>query len=215
MKKIVYLVLFILLGGTSAYGQYYFGGSFNFSSSGRTEESGDISRDEGSSTSFGLNPKGGLFLSEDFAIGLGIGINTSWERNPGNPDVIDKSAGFSIQPFARYYVVKMNKFSLFGEGQLGFSSNWSKVEVGGTTTDGPVTNTFGLSVRPGVSNDLNEKVALEAFVNGFNFAVSHKTEKTERGGTEVRERSSNFNLGANMDNIFTTGAISVGVIVKL
>ncbi|MGM0531554.1 MAG: hypothetical protein ACQER7_09390 [Bacteroidota bacterium] len=133
MKKIVYLVLFIFLAGTSAYGQYFFGGSFNFSSSGRTEESGDISRDEGSGTSFRLNPKGGLFLSEDFAIGLGIGINTSWERNTGNPDVIEKSSGFSIRPFARYYVVSMNKFSLFGEGQLGLSSSWSKVEVGETT----------------------------------------------------------------------------------
>ncbi|MFW6101913.1 MAG: hypothetical protein ACOC90_11055 [Bacteroidota bacterium] len=46
-------------------------------------------------------------------------------------------------------------------------------------------------------------------------SYSHATEKTDAGGTEVRDRTSSFNLGANMDNILTSGAVTVGVIVKL
>ncbi|MFP4621746.1 MAG: hypothetical protein ACLFM7_10575 [Bacteroidales bacterium] len=215
MKKVVYLVLFLIMAGTTVHAQYFAGGSFNFSTTGGKIKSGDISTDKGTSTSFSLNPKGGIFLSEDFAVGLGIGINTSREKSPGETEVIDKSMGFGIQPFARYYVVSMNKFTLFGEGQLGFSSAWSKVESGGTTTDGPVTNTIEFSVYPGISYDLNEKIDLEAFINGFNMSYSHATEKTDAGGTEVRDRTSSFNLGANMDNILTSGAVTVGVIVKL
>ena len=215
MKKVVYLLLFLIVAGTSAHAQYFAGGSFNLSRTGGSIKTGDTSTDKPSSTSFNLNPKGGYFLSEDFAIGLGIGINTSRERDPGNPEVIDKSTGFSVEPFARYYLLDMNKFSVFGEGQLGFSASSSKVESGGTTTDGPTTNTFALSVYPGVSYDLNEKVALEAFINGFNLGYSHTMEKREPGATEIKDRTSSFNLGADMDNILTSGAITVGIIVKL
>ena len=215
MKRIVYLVFFLLIAGATAHAQYFAGGSFNLSSTGGSIKSGDTSTDKETSTSFKLSPKGGYFLSEDFALGLGIGINTSRERTPGNPEVIDKSTGFSFQPFARYYVLHMNKFSLFGEGQLSYSASTSKVESGGTTTEGPTTNSYGISVFPGVSYDLNEKVAFEAFINGFNMGYTHTTEKTEAGGTEIKDRTSRFNLGANMDNILTTGAITVGVIVNL
>lgn len=216
MKKVVYLIImFLLVSAGSVHAQYFAGGNFNFSSTGGTIKSGNTSTDKESATSFNLSPQAGYFISENFAVGLGIGFNASREKTPGDPEVINKSAGFSIQPFARYYVLRMNKFSLFGEGQLGFSSSSSKVESGSTTTDGPTTNTIGFSVFPGVSYDLNEKIALEAFINGFNLGYSHTTEKSEVGDTEVRDKTSSFNLGATTDNILTTGSVTVGFIIKL
>ena len=215
MKKLTYLVLLVLLAGTTAQAQYFLGGSFNFSNTGGSIKSENTTTDKETSTSFGLSPQVGYFLSEDFAVGLGIGINSSREKSPGDPEVIDKSTGFSIQPFARYYVLDLNKFSLFGEGQLSYSASSSKVETGGTTTEGPSTSTVGFSVFPGVSYDLNEKVSIEAFVNGFNLSYNHTTETTDVGDTEVKDRTSSFNLGANMDGILTSGAVTVGLIVKL
>ena len=208
-------MLFILTAGTAVQAQYFAGGSFSLTRTGGSTKIGDTSTDKESSTSFSLNPKGGYFLSEDFAVGLGIGINTSREKTPGSPEVIDKSTGFSIKPFARYYALEWNNFSLFGVGQLGYSTSSSKEESGSVTTDGPTTNTIALLVHPAVAYNLNEKVALEAFINGFNLGYSHSTEKTGEGATEIKERTSSFNLGASMDNILTSGALTVGVIVNL
>ncbi len=215
MKKLVYLLFLLLLAGTTVQAQYFIGGNFSLNSTGGSIKSGETTTDKETSTSFTLSPQLGYFLSEDLAVGLGIGINSTREKSPGDPEVINKSTGFSIQPFARYYVLDMNKFSLFGEGQLSYSASSSKVESGGTTTEGPSTSTVGISVSPGISYNLNEKVALEAFINGFNLSYTHTTEKTDVGEREVKDRTSSFNLGGNMDNILTSGAVTVGVIVKL
>jgi hypothetical protein len=215
MKKFAYVLLFSFISVVSVQAQYFAGGSFNLSTTGGNIETGNTTTDKQSTASFEIKPEVGYFLSEDLAVGLGVGFSSSRTKTPGDPEVIERTTGFSIEPFTRYHIGISDKLSLFGQGQLGFSTSINKEEAGSTTTDGPRSNTIRIAVFPGVSFDLNEKVALEAFIGGFDMAYSHKTQTTDAGDTEVKNRTSNFDMGINMDHLFTTGALNIGMIVKL
>lgn len=147
-------------------------------------------------------------------LGVQLGVSIRREKTPGDPETIDKTNGFGISPFARYYALQMGKFSIFGQGKLSLSTFSTKTESGGTTTDGPTINGIAFSVFPGISYKVNEKVDLEANINGINFRMSRYVSKKDDEGTEVKEIDTDFGFGANLNNIATTGKITVGAIIK-
>jgi opacity protein-like surface antigen len=134
---------------------------------------------------------------------------------PGIPDdEINKSFTFGLTPFVRYYAFRINKLALFAQGNIGFSTTKTKEKIGSTTNDGPTTNIFGFDVYPGISYDLNDRISLEAVIGGFNFGFTSAVEKEEVAGETVKDITNTFGLGADLNNLATSGFITVGAIVK-
>jgi len=154
-------------------------------------------------------------LSENFWVGAQIGFGFGRTKTPGATEVIDKTSSFGIMPFARYYALHFNKVALGVEGQLGLGFSKNKIESGGTTTDGPKNTAISLTVAPQIAYELSDRISLEAKLNGLNLGYSYSIQKSTVGGTDVKDVSSGFNVGANLENVFTTGFITFGVSIKL
>jgi hypothetical protein len=206
--KVILLSLFTIVV-VNANAQVFVSGSIGMSSSGGSVTNGNTTRDKNTNNSFNFSPSVGTFLLEEWAIGLGLLIGSSKTYNPNN-DVTTTSSSFGISPFARYYFFNVNRFSAFGQGTLGISSGSSKWKSNNVTVDGPKTSTFSINVAPGIAYNLSERFALETSINLFSFGFSHQTEKDG----DRRDKTSNFHLGAGLNNIANTGNIRIGAIWK-
>lgn len=210
MKKVVFSSI-LLLSTTGLFAQIFVGGSIGFNTTGGKIENGNTSVEKITQTSFSLAPRAGIFLTEKFAVGAMLGYNLQNDKTPGNPEEIDRTTTIGLTPFARYYAFTFNKFSVFAQGNLGFSYGIEKHKEGSTTTTGPKTTTIGLSAYPGLSYKLNEKIDLEAIIGGFNFNLTRISVKNNN----TTNITNTFGVGANIDAIATTGFITIGAIVKL
>lgn len=216
MKKILNVALFLLFIGASANAQFFVGGSFSFDSEGGSREANGNKTDKKKTSAFVFAPKAGYFLTEKFALGAQLIVSTSKETTPiAGTDQIEKTSTFGIAPFARYYALNFNKFSLFGEARLGLLFGSSKSEFAGVTDDGPSITTIGFDITPGIAFALSEKVELEGKVNLFNLGIGSTTEKTDNGNNnETIDKTTQFGFGAGLDDVVNTGDFSIGLIIK-
>lgn len=212
MKKILNLALFLLFIGASANAQFFIGGGFSFSSEGGSSKFNGTSEDKESETLFVFTPKAGYFLNEKFAIGGQLIVISS--KVPQDNGSINKGSAFGIAPFARYYALNWNKFSLFGEAELSLLFGKTKTEVNGVSSDGPKATSIGLNVTPGVAFAISDRVELEGKINLFNFGYYYESEKMESGNYEYTDNTSSFGFGVGMDNVLNTGDFSIGLIIK-
>lgn len=208
-NKIVLIVIFVLFPFILN-AQVFLGGNFGLNTSGGSIDNGTITTDKPSSVSFNISPMVGKFLSEKVAIGALIDFSLSRTNNNGTPEIINSSSSIGITPFLRYYAIKMDKFSIFGQGNVGFSYSGSTSKVDGTSTDGPKTTAFSLTVMPGLAYDVSSKLSLETNINILNFGVNYSVVKS---GTD-KNRTASFGVGAGLSNIVTVGTISIGAIYK-
>jgi hypothetical protein len=204
------LIALLALLSTGLNAQVFVGGNFNMNLSGGKNDNGTSITDRPSSFSLGLSPKFGKFLSEKAAVGVSLNFAMASSNNHANTETVVNSSSFGVSPFLRYYAIKMSKFSVFGQGSIGFSYASSKTKFGTDVTDGPKTTSFSLSIVPGVAFDLNEKLSLETSINVLGFGLSQNMQKAGNS----KETSTNLNLGAGLGNIVNTGNITIGAIYK-
>ena len=213
-RTILLLVSFFMLSMVTGKAQLFVGGNLSFSHQGGSYEVGSTSTDKTKTTSLGFYPKAGYFLNDQFAVGAQLGLALSSTKTPGTPEVINSSSTIGLTPFVRYYVLQMDKFSIFGQGQLGFSLGSQKTKSGGTTTKGPKTTTVSLGVFPGVAYDASDNLSLEIQINALNLGYSLITTKDDNANPATKNVTSSFSFGAGLNNIVNTGSISVGAIYR-
>lgn len=208
-NRILLIVLFSLFY-VSLNAQLFVGGNFGLNTSGGITDDGTTTTDKPSTINFNFSPRVGKFLSEKLAAGVALNFSLSKTKTPGAIENIDKTSTIGLSPFLRYYALKWNKFSVFGQVNIGFSYSKSTTKVGGTLTDGPITTNLYLNVVPGLAYDLSDKLSLEISINVVNFGFSQSTIKNG----PAKNTTSTFGMGAGLDNIVSSGAISVGAIYK-
>ena len=208
-NKIVLIVIFILFPFILN-AQVFLGGNFGLNMSGGNNDNGIITTDKPSTVSFNISPMAGKFLSEKVAVGALLNFSYSQTNNNGTPEVINSSSAIGITPFLRYYAIRMDKFSIFGQGNVGFSYSGSMSKVNGTSTDGPKTTALSLTVMPGLAYDVSSRLSLETNINFLNFGLSYSVAKS---GSD-KNRTVNFGVGGGLGNIVTVGTISIGAIYK-
>ena len=144
---------------------------------------------------FTFAPKAGYFVTNNIAIGLGLGFESSKEDNGVNR--LNKDNAFSVGAFGRYYFTPGSQFSIFG--QLGFdiTSTKSTEEV----VIGPITtitefksNGFNVALAPGVNYFLSKHFAVEATWG----ILSYNTDKPDVAGADA---TNTFNLGLDLRSI--------------
>lgn len=189
--------------------QVFVGGSVRFNTS-NSEDNGTTTPQKVSNYNLDLIPSVGKFLSEKLAIGLALNVSLTGNKTAVNTETISKSSGIGIRPFLRYYALKWNKFSIYGQGNIGLDFYNSSVETGGTTTDGPKQTIASLSIYPGLSYDVSEKLSLQTSLNIFSFGYNYGI--VNDGSS--KDKISSFNIGAGLGNIISVGEITIGGIYK-
>ena len=209
-KDRVFLIVLFSFFYVSLNAQVFVGGNFGLNTSMDTDTEGSTTIAKTSHLGFLLSPKAGIFLSEKIAAGAALGWSYSRSRSHLDPETISTSSSIAITPFLRYYALAWNKFSVFGQGNIGVSFSGSTSKVGDVSTEGPKTNLFHINVYPGLAYNVSDKLSLETSINFLSFGYYTQTEKDET----FKEITSGFNFGAGLDNLFTVGAISIGAIFK-
>jgi hypothetical protein len=209
MKKLI--LLFALVGGISyanaqiGSGSLMIGGGLNFNTSSSETTNGGTTVDGPTTTSFGISPRVGYFFTDNLAVGLELGYNsTSTKITPATPppdEIKSTTSTFEVSPFIRYYSPIADKGGAFLQATVSFATGTDKDETttGGTTvtTESDISS-FGVGINPGIYWFITEKIGLEG-----TFGFLGYTSETIKTGDE-EEKSSDFGL------VLDTRTIGVG-----
>lgn len=123
---------------------------------------------ESEAFSLNLAPKAGYFLSDGFAVGIGLnaGIVAASDRKP--------TWQYGVMPFARYYFPEgaSSTGRFFGEGSVGIS---------GEAYEGESDTSFAFGVNAGYAHFISQTVALEGTV-GYNYSKANVTGAEAQSG---------------------------------
>ncbi|MBR6588945.1 MAG: outer membrane beta-barrel protein [Bacteroidaceae bacterium] len=133
MKKI-FLTLMVMVAAVAANAQVWVGGSLGF----RT-----FSEAEGAATktTLDIKPEVGYDLSEDWSIAIALGYSMD------KPEEGDAISTISVNPYARYNVIKAGNFKAFLDGGFGFES-------------ADEVNDWNIAIKPGIAYSLNENFCI-------------------------------------------------------
>lgn len=205
MKKIL-LSLAVLATGAAAQAQE---GTFGFNQGdilleGSLQANSQDNKSETVKTSnFNFTPKAGYFVSDKFAVGLGLNIGSEKQENYSDVNenrriVKGNTVGFEV--FGRYYVADWKRFQPYAE--LGIGYNTSKFETteydaseGRTiTVEDPKFNQFGVNASLGINYFVTPKIAINfALSNLIGFNSGKSDAPNSKATTNFYTNINNFN----------------------
>ena len=197
MKKLVLSLIAVTALAFSTQAQTEKG---NFMIGGNVElNSGKSDGAPKSNIDFSVIPSVGYFVTDNLAIGTGIGYQVSkdYTYNSVTPALgfSTKQQAFVVSPFARYYKGINDQFKFFG--QLSVPMSFGNTKVG--TVDGDnytkvsKDNNVGVALSPGFAFFPSKKFGIEFSVNG----ISYNDYSRKDGNDNDNGGSKNFNIGAN------------------
>ena len=160
-------------------GKVIVGGGIGFSSN-EVKDSGS------KTTSFNIQPNVGYFVSDNIAIGAGIGYNWSKNENENLTDATYNS--FRVAPFARLYTAN-SPVRFFG--QLSVPMAWGSNKVDDKKTAS--TANYGVNLSPGIAYFPTENIGIELSVRGLYYSNNNSTSEA----TDIKTTSNSFGLDAN------------------
>src|SRR6478672_2377916 len=108
-------------------------------------------------SSFGFSPKVGYFLSDKFAVGAEISLNSTKQEDYSGVADIDKENTFAVGVFGRYYFLEIGKrFKTYTEAGVAILSVKNESKNGTVTTESK-SNGFGINAGLGANYFLTEK----------------------------------------------------------
>ena len=147
------------------------------------------------STDFYINAVGGFFISDNLAVGTGVGYgHASYPQNFINSgtnrstEYEQRSTIFSISPFGRYYVGVTPQIKFFGHLSASINSLTLKADIPAGEearyTSGK-SNFYSASLSPGIAIFPSKKIGIELSLSGFYFS-KQKWKYPEVGETNYR-----------------------------
>jgi len=140
--------------------------------------------------SFSVVPSIGYFVSDNLAIGTGVGYNYDKQVSA---NILNQA--FVVAPFGRYYVGLSDQFKFFGQLSvpMAFGNNKIVNDNGDTGAKVATTTSIGVNIAPGFAFFPTKRIGIEVSVNGLGY--SNLNVKNELTGGEVSANS--FGLEAN------------------
>ena len=162
---------------------------------------------------FNFTPKAGYFVTDKFAVGLGLNIGSGKEElysDVSEDNYVEKASTVGFEVFGRYYIANLNRFQPYAE--LGVGYNTSKYKTtsynAGTgttiTIDSPKHNAFGVNATLGFNYFVTPKIAINFALSdliGFNSAKSDA-----EGAKATTDFHANIN---NFNNFFDTATFGL------
>lgn len=229
MKKLVLTFAVIFAATTIANAQLFVGGNLGFGvqSNGKTETvSGGVTTtvEPVKTLNFTIAPRIGYNLNDKMAVGLDLSFGMNNDKYPDNYfGLTETNSSYSQTTmgaglFFRYYLMEVGQFSLFAEAAAGLQLGNGKQEytIGSTTTtvDAPKTTDILVSIVPGISYKVNEKLQFDAYLGICEVLFSNTVTKSETtfGSTTTTTtvKDNYFGLGINnnrLGSIFQVGVV--------
>jgi len=164
-------------------GKFILGGNVGFNS---TKVEGAAKSD----VSFSIVPSAGYFVSNNFALGTGVGY--TYDKQVSR---LQLNEAFVVAPFGRYYVGLSDQFKFFGQLSVPMAFGNNKV----VDLDGNVgekyasTTSIGVNLAPGFAFFPTKRIGIEVSVSGLSY--NNLNVKNELTGNEVTSNS--FGLDAD------------------
>ena len=212
MKKIILSLVAIFGFGAAAQAQD--GGDFGFNQ-GNLFLEGNVrfssqwtagANSDSKSNLFEVSPAAGYFLSDKFAVGLGLSykayknIKREWDTTSEKygkvvPNASQKVSSFGFDLFGRYYLLELGqRFKVYGQADLGFDFE-SNQPVGGGSKD--KYTTFNIGAGLGMNYFVTPKLAINF---GLSDIISFNSRKP-KGSDATNTFKGDFNV---FNNFFTT-----------
>lgn len=155
-------------------GKVMLGGNVGFSSS-------KVDGANKSDFSFSVVPSAGYFVSDNFAIGTGVGYTYNKEVSD-----LNLNQAFKVAPFGRYYVGLSDQFKFFGQLSVPMSFGNDKVldANGDTGAKTASTTDIGVNLAPGFAFFPTKRIGIEFSVNGLGY--NNSSVKNELTGSKVK-----------------------------
>lgn len=191
-KILVFLFLLSILSvpsfGQTGKGKILIGTGSNlgFTSTSSRWKSDSGSGDNGSSSSFGLSPKIGYFITDQVALGAEFQFLYSASKNSSK----SHSVIYGLGPFARYYYGNEKLKPFLGAG-LGFGGDSYKSTSGNNTIKANYS-IFNFNLEGGLAYFLNDKVSADLGIS-YNFI---KEKDQLNNPTNYRTSSGTLTIGA-------------------
>lgn len=121
-----------------------------------------------------LVPNVGYFVSENFALGTGIGYNYS---KVGTASATGQNEAIIVKPFGRYYLGLSDQFKFFGQAAvpLAFGTVKATDANGDAGAKTGSSTSVGVALSPGFAYFPTKKIGIEFAFNG----VSYNSYKVE------------------------------------
>ena len=152
-------------------------------------------------SNFNFTPKAGYFVSDKFAVGLGLNIGASNVENYNDVNTNYEEARFStlgFEVFGRYYIADIKRFQPYAELGIGYDS--SKRETIIVTddvtvnTELPKYNDFGVNATLGFNYFVTPKIAVNfALSNLIGFNSGKSDAPNSKATTDFYANINNFN----------------------
>ncbi|HIC30876.1 MAG TPA: porin family protein, partial [Flavobacteriaceae bacterium] len=139
---------------------------------------------------FTIAPKAAYFVSDNIAVGLGLGF-TSGKEEDGFAE--EKVNVFGVDAFGRYYFTPASQFSLFAELGLGYDSVNNETTVGNVTADSDSAQ-FGANLGAGLNYFVSSNFSIEAGVAVLGYSTN------DNGGNGA-ESTDSFSFGGDWTNV--------------
>jgi len=165
----------------TASGNFMMGGTLGFSTASSSVEinnSGNSISNEGSrATQFNISPRVGYFVSDNFALGIGMDYTLNEIEEP--VDLTDPNTEYESEydsdllfgPFARYYIPVGVDKAFFLQANFGLGSSQDQIRIG----EDPQTvsnDVFAISAGPGFTIYSTDAIGIEAILK-YNWARSN------------------------------------------
>lgn len=187
-------------------GKMLVGGSLSFRGT-SSENIDSLSTSEYSNSYLNFNPKIGYFISDNFALGLGINFgfyNTNSDQNDKNvkthSETQNKNFGFGI--FSKNYFDISSNIKCYILSELQYIQ--FKDEYSNNTSIEYTENIYRFSVSPGVSYFINSHFAIEANLGLLFYENSKSTKSNQtspysytKNNYGINLSTSSFSLGVN------------------
>jgi len=205
MKKKL-LTIALGLATTVAIGQIeagtkFLGGELSFYSNNDKVEyttGGITTTTEIPSSSFSLTPSFGYMFADNIGAGVRVGLNNS-SIEPNDSNKLTTNL-ISVGLFGRYYIQVAGDKLFFHTDlivDLGFGTNKSEAESGGTTTTvEQKVNNLAIGLRPGWDYFIGDKWAIELNWGWLGYSSNKLTDDLGGGGEDV---TTNTSFGIDFD----------------
>lgn len=199
MRTLIGIPLLLLpLAAVQAQDKGFISGTIGFSS---TKVDPPGSSDDETTNTFTFGPAIGINLDASNVVGLALNATTSKRTyQVGERDAADKENLFEVAPFYRYVKSVGDKFSLYGQAQVGLGFGKRTSDIDGVSPDTETKiSTFRVGVGPGILFVPATRWALSADWGLIGYRT--RTEKVELDDRDVRTTTSGFDAKLDLARI--------------
>ena len=155
-----------------------------------------------------FKPSAGKAIKENLIAGVTINVTKATNESDGavmySSKQIDRNIGGGV--FLRQYIPVVSRLYIFGQVDAGYNKSKSTTE--GMSNSNPTTTKYktttkgwsaGISLTPGVSYAVNNKLHLETGFNSL-FSTVYSKSKTSSNNSDFKSSSRTFSTGINLEN---------------